>query len=247
MVFSDHCALIAEFNILKGSQQHKAKREKRSIWKLTTDGLKKYHEMSNQDVKLDISVDNPYRTWVQKVEKIMSQCFKKISIKSDSTNLESKRVRLPLTIRWILVKEAAKCKIQRMIDQEYFERVIQREVNIRHEKKFINISKTISSLSMNGSFSQDAFWKLKKKANIKNSSEPRSVKTKDGRTVTDPVCIMNEIETEFSHRLRNREPHPGWEEYVEMTNEIASLLIELEDPKSPPFTKDELIHAIKKN
>ena len=99
---------------------------------------------------------------------------------------------------------------------------------------------------MNGPFSQDAFWKLKKKANIKNSSEPRSIKTKDGRTVTDPVCIMNEIETEFSHRLRNREPHPGWEEYVGTTNEIASLLIELEDSKSPPFTKDELIHALKK-
>ena len=248
VVFTDHCALIAEFNILKGSQQLKTKREKRSIWKLTKEGLKKFHEISNQEVQLgEVSnLKNPYQVWVQNVEEIMSKCFRKITIKTKEQDIDSKKVSVPLNIRQILLKEAAKGRIQRMIVQEYFKRVIQKEVNTRHEKKFISISNTIAKMSINGSFSQDAFWKLKKKAKVKNPSEPRSVKAKNGKTVIDPATIMNEIESEFTHRLRNRDPHPGWEQFVETTNEIASLLISLDTTESPPFTMNELSTAIKK-
>ena len=58
---------------------------------------------------------------------------------------------------------------------------------------------------------------FKKKAKLKNPSEPRSVKTKSGKTAIDPATIMNEVVSEFTHRLRNRDPHPGWEHFVRKT------------------------------
>ena len=69
----------------------------------------------------------------------------------------------------------------------------------------------------------------------------------NGNTTCKPHEIKEAVTKEFKHRLRNREAHLGWEDYVKTTNELMSLLMEQNTDPGPPFTMKELQDAIKKD
>ena len=58
--------------------------------------------------------------------------------------------------------------------------------------------------------------------------------------------IKQEVITEFKHRLRNREPRNGWEEYVRMTNKLVEMLMSADIASGEDFTVAELEIAIKR-
>ena len=140
---------------------------------------------------------------------------------------------------------ATKGKIQRNIARQYLARLIDLESKIMCDRKFKCIAKTVALLTENDSLSQSAFWKLKKSMSSSHQLYPRSVKTEDGQVTREPDEIK-EVKKEFKCRLRNREAHPGWETYVETTNEIVQLLMDQDCEQSPPFSSEELNQAVKK-
>ena len=62
----------------------------------------------------------------------------------------------------------------------------------------------------------------------------------------DESEIRKEVGSEFEHRLRNREPEPGWEGYVAATNEVVEVLMSNTHSVGEPFIYEELENVIKK-
>ena len=107
------------------------------------------------------------------------------------------------------------------------------------------LKQTIDTLTDKEKFSPNGFWKLKKTMAKKSSSPKLNAVVKDGVEITGKELIKKEVSKEFKHRLRNRKPAEGWEEYVKTCNEIVHLLMEKTANNGPKFTMEELIAVIK--
>jgi hypothetical protein len=114
-----------------------------------------------------------------------------------------------------------------------------KQAKIRSSK----LSDTISKLTTDDVLSPNAFWKLKKSiSNLKL----QAVYKRSGEVTTKEDEIKEEVRKEFEHRLRNRDPEPGWEGYVTATNEIVEMMLDNEDTNNDPFTYEEMEKVIKK-
>ena len=119
LTFSDHCAMIAKFSLLKGCTKKKIKNEKKSFWKITEDGLKDYEKITEAvDPSFIMHKESPFRVWTKKVESIMHQCFKKITVKSNSARKPSS-YKGNRRVREILNEMSQRGLIQRKIVKEY--------------------------------------------------------------------------------------------------------------------------------
>lgn len=140
---------------------------------------------------------------------------------------------------------AKKGKIQRKVVSEYLIYLVDLEAKQIASKNVQRVSERTKELTENDSFSHNSFWKLKKTLNMKTRCPLQRVKV-NGNTTCKPHEIKEAVTKEFKHRLRNREAHLGWEDYVKTTNELMSLLMEQNTDPGPPFTMKELQDAIKK-
>ena len=68
----------------------------------------------------------------------------------------------------------------------------------------------------------------------------------NGSTTCRPHEIKEVVTKELNLRLRNREAHLGWVDYVTITNQLVSLFMEQNSDPGPPFTMEELQDAIRK-
>ena len=73
--------------------------------------------------------------------------------------------------------------------------------------------------------SPNAFWKMKKSISKNNTLQLKAVYKREGGIATNEKEIKDEVKKEFEHRLRNRNAAPGWEGYVETTNELVETLL----------------------
>ena len=249
ITFSDHCAITTTIIIKKGSG--KTKGEKSKVWVLTEEGLKKFEEITAEDIGPMAMVDgDPYLRWTLKVEEIMHLCFKKKTISGrkqmkDKLHAEQSKVN---KMKEILSKISQKGKIQRKIAKEYIKRIICIEARKIETNKAKNLKETILHLTENDALSSNAFWKLKKSASRSQRTNHMSVRVQsDSRITTKPTEVKDEVKKEFEYRLRNRKAEQDWEQYVKNTNEIVeSLLADKNNTPGTPFTMEELKEAITK-
>ena len=82
-VFSDHCAMVKNFNITTGTSRRKYVIEKTKHWILTEEGLARYQALTQHDVGIgDLLIyDEPFTRWHKTVDDIMHQCFDKKTVK----------------------------------------------------------------------------------------------------------------------------------------------------------------------
>ena len=68
----------------------------------------------------------------------------------------------------------------------------------------------------------------------------------NGVEVSGEEAVKEAYKEEFKHRLRTREPHPGWEQHVQETNQVIREWLQSDSEVSPPFSMEELDKVIAK-
>ena len=248
IVFSDHCAITTELEIVKGTVIVKQPAEKIKQWKLTADGMDKYQELTSKNVGLGsmASYVEPFEVWRKKVESIMHQCFERKTIKLGGSQHLPRPSSKGAKIRSILREFSKQGRVQRNIIRGYQLRLIEVEASRNDKKRCENLKKTVDSLSIDDKLSPNAFWKMKKATSKRNHLKLPEVFKENGEITADPAEIKNEVRREFEHRLRNRVADPEWEEYVKITNSVVEEMLNSEEEESPKFTLEEMKAAMSK-
>ena len=247
LIFTDHCSISASVDILQGVDKSKQKIERRKIWVIDKDGLNKFHETTQNDIGLgDMTrYDDPYDTWMKSVEHLMHQCFTRRTVVTGKSKPEKQAIKAK-KIREILKETAKRGKVQREIVKLYQEKLQQLEAEKNDKYRAKKLNETVSTLTTDDVLSPNAFWKMKKSISKNNTLQLKAVYKREGGTATNENEIKDEVRKEFEHRLRNRDPAPGWEGYVETTNELVETLLKSQAENKEPFSQDELKDAIKK-
>ena len=184
-----------------------------------------------------------YDNWVSKFEALLHSCFSKKTVKQGQSNTTTRHK----GVRDILSKVSKTGKIQRRIARTYLQRVIEIEARQLAKIKTERLKHTISNLSEDDKFSPNAYWKLKQAADKKIADESVfSIVKESGVEVMGEKAIIDAYKEEFQHRLRTRDPHEGWEQYVEETNKTIRDWLNSDGESSSPFAIEELDKAIDK-
>ena len=240
LIFSDHCAIMASIDMVKGSSKKKNSTEKSKQWVLTEEGLAKYQEITQSDIGLNIADCNePFDLWKLKVDEIMHQCFKKRTVKIGGKEGEVESPNA-LRIRMLLNELGKRGRIQREIVKTYQQRLIEKQAKRSEAIQTEKLRKTVETLTTEDKLSPNAFWKLRKSVTKNSRLRLPAVYKKNGTITSNPEEIKAEVRREFEFRLRNRQPDKEWEGYVEATNSIVEELLREQEDDSPPFTFDEM-------
>ena len=95
------------------------------------------------------------------------------------------------------------------------------EIIANSKKK--KVVKTVKQLTVDGNFSPNEFWKLKKIMCPQSKMEKISVLLENGDEVIGDEAVKGAYELEFQNRLRHNKIHPEYNTYEEMTNELSSV------------------------
>ena len=247
IIFSDHCALMITLELNVG-KHHPKILDNRKVWSFTKEGFAAYEEMSKNKLTVRGALDPTavYDSWNSEFENLLHSCFEKKTVKTrNSAPIPNKKFR---HIRGILAAMSKKGKIQRMVSRKYLKMVIVVECRQAANKRAERLKKTMENLSEKEKFSPAGYWRMKKAAdkNTSKREEMSSIKLENGVEVEGDAAIMEAYVQEFRHRLRNRKPADGWEEYVEETNNKIRTWLDGNCKDSPPFTMKELKAVVKR-
>ena len=243
IIFSDHCAILLTLSI--EPDLTKSQSESYKTWNYSEDGYAKYKEVSQEGMEVDWHPDSTeaYNLWSMKFEHLLSRCFTKKTVKLGPRN--EVKIKKTKSVRNILSSLAKKGQVQRRIAKKYLERVIELETRQEAMLKTNRLKQTLSVLTEDEKFSPNGYWKLKKAADKNVTTEMASTVIKDnGVEVSGDKAINQAYKEEFEHRLRTREPHDGWGEYVDELNAVIREWLAGESVTSPSFTFEELVKAI---
>jgi exonuclease III len=247
VVFSDHCAMIMSITVDIGTVTCEVK--PKETWKITESGLKKYKELTSTRTlffpESDRNTTDMYRLWSNVLENTLDKCFKKKSMGKRSEP-QRRSCMGSTVIRSVLNKIAAKGKIQRDVVLFFRKKLLEKEMRVLEEIRVEKLKNTLSQFSEEEKTPPNAYWKVLKSVRVKEKTKITSVMKSDGVEVFSKEAIKHEILDEFKTRLRNRQPSEGWEDYVEITNKLVELLLDVDGEDGPDFTLEELVLAIKK-
>ena len=244
IVYSDHCAILLTLQLQTDETTLRSPKTKR--WHFTEEGYAAYkiESIASMDVNWSPDTTQAYAFWVSKFEELLSKCFSKKTVKSGNW-IPHKKKKTP--IRDILTNVSKKGRIQRAIVKKYIERFVELEARQEAARKTAKLKETMQALTEDEKFSPNGFWKMKKSADKSLKADTSFTVMKDnGIEVTGAELINQAYKEEFQHRLRTRQPHDGWEEYVKEVNQVIRnwLKSESESTSSPPFTDEELDKVI---
>ena len=246
IVFSDHCALIMSVTIDVGCITVDEKQKE--TWKINEPGLMKYRELTStrslffSDKK---NTTDMYGLWERMLVNILDKCFKKKVIGKQPVIQRSVCMGSAF-IRSVLSKIAAKGKIQRDVASFFRKKLLESELRVLEDIRVHKLKNTLSQFSEDQKTPPNAYWKVLKSVRGKEKTKITSVMKSDGVEVFSKEAIKQEILDEFKSRLRNRQPAEGWENYVEVTNELVEILSQADGDDVTEFTIEELLTAIKK-
>lgn len=245
IISSDHCAITAKICIDTGSISPPVQATK--VWRITESGLEKYKEITSKRTLFFSNEDEPtemYRLWWQDLEWSLDKCFKKQRmIRPQNYSYKSDGVAF---VRTTLKTIAVRGKIQRNVVMYYKRRLFEWEYSRIQCRRVEKLKETLSNFSEDEKTPPNAYWKVLKSLRGKEKTTITSLVKNDGTEVSSPTAIKQEAIKEFQHRLRNRKPGNGWEEYVRRTNKIVEVLMTENVPDGEDFTLEELLFAIKK-
>ena len=89
------------------------------------------------------------------------------------------------------------------------------------------INEDMKGLMVNGAFSFNDAWKLKKKMFPRSHDSPSAVYDKEDDLVTDYMSILDVMKEEFVFRLRNREIKDEYTELKELKDYLCKLRLNI--------------------
>ena len=241
IVYSDHCAIIADLKIDIGRVQKTT--EKVSGWNFNEDGYERYSIESEASLDFDLSspcTTNIYSSWVVAFEKLLAKCFRRQTINKGGFRKKSRSKYS--RIRDIISSMSKKGKIQRNIAKLYLQKLVEVESCRITKARAERLKKTTESLTSKERFSPAGYWKVKKaaKKGTRKEQGPSSIIKDNGVEVHGAKAIAEAYLEEFEKRLENRKPAEGWEQYTDETNTVIRNWLEGESAPQPPFTNEEI-------
>ena len=223
-VYSDHNALLSQFNV-SVKEARKEKKVEADGWKITSDGLLEFQELTTNENKHLSSVQN-YSELENEIFKLMDTCFEKRKKrkKKDDHKITDKRFKQVLRL---LIPFLKKGKVEKEVVKLYIAHLRQVQLQTIQEQRIKRIRNTIDDIQEdNGQLSIDQFWKLRKRV-LGYAEEPTSIVTKEGIEVFNDEAIVNEYRKEFVTRLSHRKIHPDYAEYQRKSMELFKMYMEL--------------------
>ena len=247
---SDHYTLIANFSV----QWTEKKEERVEFFKLRDDqGLAKFNLVTSkskallQCVQPSIPLEDACSNWYKEIKKMMYRCFKKIRV----TNKPPKKsVDYPIyqlmennkILKKLLPSAAQLCKQTLIADIKHNEAKI---AVLQGDKCKELIKDATKDFHTDGTFNQNAVWKVKKRLFPKISDAPFAIYNSNDQLVTSSADILAVMKEEFANRLRNREISPEYSELKEIKEYLCTLRLELtKQCNFHPWSMKELKVAI---
>ena len=247
VTYSDHCAIVAEFDIDTGFC--KPQRVKYQVWNFRDEeGMAKYIE--NTKVELEINRDTNgsttmlYQNWVDEFEKLLSRCFSKRTVKEGTVRDVNRKNGKNKNVRSVLAQCAKRGKIQRSVTKIYMKRLIEMESALAARERAARLKKTISNLTTEEKLSPVAYWKMKKSVRKRKIVDGSIIMKSNGIQLTGKEAVKGAYKNEFQERMANRKPAPGWEEYVMETNSKIRKWLDGSSEASPPFKLEEIQKSV---
>ena len=235
--FSDHNAIISKFHI---TNQKVKKIKPVPKWKLTEEGMEKFHQITSHGFDSSLPRGNPqekYNAMEDHLNSTMSKCFKKNKPRGSKVPVIKGKY---LSRCKQLNDFAKKGKIQRKVAKVYIQEMI--KMNTEDVAATVNdkVVSTMKKLTIDNKFSPENFWKLCRHSR-KQITNNMSVETTDGRELFGDNLIRNAYRDEFLYRLRKREIVNELHNYETRTEQICKLRIgESRKTREQNYTMDEL-------
>ena len=242
--YTDHnaCLLLAEINIPK---REKVIPELR--WKFNDECLMKIKELTSSEVftrkNLTGDIQCDYDCFENSINQILSQtCRKQKKRPIDPRKVCDKFVRYIL----MLSKYGKRGRSQRNVVKKYRDMIIEMNSEEEGRVRREHLSTTIKELTVNGCFSPNEFWKVKKSVVRKTEQVSSIVDPVVGTELFGEGPIREAYQKEFTTRLEHRKIDPSLKEYEEKTNSLARLYVQRASlQKGPPITMEELDAVMK--
>lgn len=246
-VFSDHCAMLIKCNISTKKLGNRINTG--NIWNFNDDvGWEKFRASTEKCSSLKkvwekcSDVNRSYEKWCKKLNKILHQCFTKKRVR-DKPLPFNKEIRTLLNEKKVLKKKYKTCKIKNVRKQLKAE-ITKMDKMINEKISHFNFSLISNNVKTQG-FSQNEFWKVKKKLFPKSQTLPHSIIDHNGNEVTEPLLILQNYRKVMMHRLRKRNIKASLKDFECAMNDLCThRLQKSKHTPSPEYTYLEVKSAI---
>ena len=223
--YTDHNTLICNFEIERGKQ----KKEKLSIsesWIFNDAGWDKFNQVTSS-IPCLIRESNETNVAYEKLETYIKYALdcsfkKRVNRDKKSETFSSKDEKQVYSILRMYMKLG---KVQRKVAGYYINDIKKCNLARVSEVRCQKVKDALTELTYNENFSQCAFWKIKKKLNLK-TEVGTSVVLKSGVEVFGEGAIIEAYKTEFNHRLRKREICDHLANYEKLSNSLCNRYVQ---------------------
>ena len=229
--------------------------ERKEVFKLKDkEGLRLFSELTSNCPKLvqlsqhssDFLEDA--KKWMNKIEDIKHQSFKKIRItgKAKSQNPELETM---MKAKQELISKLGKIgnPVQKCIIEENIQ-IINREIStICSDRNSKIVKEHIEQLSNeDGQVCRLNMWRLKQKLCPRNIDPPMAKRNSNGDLISNPDMLKQLYVDTYKNRLRHRVIRPGYEQLETSRSFLFNLRLSLSKTrKSKPWTQSQLITVLK--
>ena len=251
--YSDHNPILLTFQIPRNDKQHNTQNTVTTVetstgWKLTTQGLQKFKELSELMAPLLSSGVEIIKEFDASVSDMMDSCFtKKQHRRTKHPNVNSDKLihhRQLHAVLKICLTYLRKGRTERTTAKKYIQYIQDiQDVNIQ-TKKSRTIAETLEKLTdQDGQLTTDKFWKMKKSLSCPDRSKA-SITSRQGVELFSQTAITKEYAQEFYNRLSHKPIDPSFKEYECITQSLFKVLLQNSTKrKEPEFTIKEVKSA----
>ena len=164
------------------------------------------------------------------INRLSNECF--TSVKDIERKPSCNRTNKYAHIIKCITTYAKKGKLQRLVAQKYKSMIL--ELNHKEERveRSKQLSNVVKSLTIDGTFSANSFWKVKRCVYRKPQEICSTVLNRNGDEVFEQASIREAYKEEFSRRLDHRKIDFNLLSYEKRTNEMARLYVEMSSATS---------------
>ena len=249
LITSDHNVLIGKFSI---RFDRKPRRIRQEFFQFKCEeGNKIFKEETSSNTHLSSCFSDPddFKTNANKFYKALKgtfhKCFKKIRIKTGNTSIiGTPSIQAKLKQKDELMEYVANssCKMAQCIAKSKIEEVEKAiaeetaETNVEKVKEYIKSVETLE-----GSFCQVGFWKLKQKIWPSSCDPPMAKQDNDGNLITAPGAPKKLYLKTYVNRLKHRPMKPELMDVYFLKTELwMSRLDNMRKIKTPPWDHEKL-------
>ena len=116
----------------------------------------------------------------------------------------------------------------------------------RSAENALKIKEQVKGLcNLNGGFSANGLWNIKKKVMKKHSDPPMAKKDSNGNLITTPTALRNLYLNEYIYRLRHRDINPSFNLLKQLKEDLWERRFNLlSNIKSTDWSRDQVVKVL---